>query len=57
MTRLLLLSVMVALVALPVLAARDRHPGRGARRAALLVIAFDVAWAFALAFIYPLLTR
>ena len=56
MTRLLLLSVVVATVALPVLAARDRRPGRGVRRAALLVLAFNVAWALALAFLYPRLS-
>jgi len=55
-TRLLLLSVVVATVALPVLAARDRRPGRGVRRAALLVLAFNVAWALALAFLYPRLS-
>lgn len=56
MIRLLLLSMVVATVALPALAARDRRPGRGVRRAVRLMFAFDVAWALALAFLYPLLS-
>ncbi len=56
MSKLLILSVLVALVALPVLAARDPRPVRGVRRAVLFVLAFNAAYALALAFIYPRLS-
>lgn len=40
-----LLSIVVATVAIPLLVARDRSPRRGALRLVLLLLLFDVAYA------------
>jgi hypothetical protein len=53
MSKLILLSVLVALIALPSLASRDRHPTRGLKRAVLLMVAFNLAYAFAVLVLVP----
>ena len=53
MTKLLLLSVLIALVVVPVWAARDFNGPRGLKRAIFWVLAFNLAYALALQFIYP----
>jgi hypothetical protein len=53
MAKLLLLSIVIMMVAIPVLAARDRSPKRGLQKAILLTIAFNVIYLFAVRFIYP----
>jgi hypothetical protein len=53
MAKLLLLSVVIMMVAIPVLAARDRSPRRGLQKTILLVIAFNIFYVFVHRFIYP----
>ncbi len=53
MDKLLLLSVVVGLVALPVRAARTRSAARGYKRTVLFVLSLNVFYMFALRFIYP----
>ena len=45
MEKLLLLSVVVALVAIPVLCAKDPNPRRGLKRALMLMGAYNVFYA------------
>jgi hypothetical protein len=51
--KLLLLSVVIAMIALPVLTARDSNAKRGLKNALLLVIAFNLLYLFFVRFIYP----
>ena len=51
--KLLLLSVVVMMVAIPVLAARDRSPKRGLKRALFLMLAFNLLYVLIVRFIYP----
>lgn len=53
MAKLLLISVVAAMIAIPVLAARDRDCARGLRKALFYTLAFDVAWLAALRFVLP----
>ncbi len=53
MAKLLLVSVVFALVAIPVLASRDRSAARGLRRALLLTVAFNAAYYLALRYVLP----
>jgi len=53
MSKLLLLSVIVAMVAVPLAAARDPVPGRGLRKALAFTFACDVLYLLALRFLYP----
>lgn len=53
MSKLILLSVLVAMVALPAWAARERHPRRALKRAVLLMVAFNLAYAFAVLVLVP----
>jgi hypothetical protein len=51
--KLLLLSVVIATIAFPILTARDASAQRGLKRALLLITAFNLFYLFALRFIYP----
>ena len=51
--KLLLFSVIIMMVAIPVLAARDPNPKRGLKKALLLVFAFNLFYLFAVRYIYP----
>jgi hypothetical protein len=53
--RVLLMSVMAAMIVLPMLAARDHRPAHGLRRAQLAVAAFIVLWAYSLLVVLPML--
>lgn len=53
MSKLLLLSFVVALVALPILAARDPHPRRALKKTIAWTVAFNAFYLFALRFILP----
>lgn len=53
MSKAILLSVLVALVLLPAWAARDPHPTRGLKRAVLLMVAFNLVYAFAVLVLVP----
>ncbi len=53
MQSLLLTSILVATLALPIVASRDRLPRRGLRRALLAMLAFELFYLFACIVIYP----
>ncbi|HEY3449718.1 MAG TPA: hypothetical protein VGK67_25415 [Myxococcales bacterium] len=53
MGKLILASVLFALVAIPAHAARDPNPRRGLKRALWQTLLFDAAYAFAVLFVYP----
>ena len=55
MEKALLLSVLVANVALPAFFSRDPQPRRGLRRALTSVVVFDVLYLLGLLFVHPLL--
>ena len=47
------MSVALALVALPLLAARDTQPKRGLKRALLYVVAFNACYVFFIRIVLP----
>lgn len=47
MKKLLLLSVLYAILLLPLLAARDPHPMRGVKKAMLMMVLYNLWYAFA----------
>lgn len=51
--RLLLMSVMGAMIVIPILGARDPVPARGLRRARIGFAVFTVLWAYALVYVLP----
>jgi hypothetical protein len=51
--KLLLLSVVIAVCAVPLLAGRDRNPRRGLKKTVLLIFGFNLLYLFAVRFIYP----
>jgi hypothetical protein len=51
--KLVLFSVVIMMIALPILTSRDTSPRRGLQRTLLLVIAFNVIYLLAVRFIYP----
>ena len=53
--RVLLMSVMAAMIVIPALAARDSSAARGLRRSRLAVAVFVVLWAYSLLHVLPLL--
>jgi hypothetical protein len=52
MQKLLLLSILVSLIAIPTLAARDRNPRRGYKRAQFFFLAYCVFYVIALKLVY-----
>ena len=55
MARLLLVSILVSLVALPCLAARERNEKRGLKKTLFYFVAFNVIWLFSVRFLYRFL--
>ena len=53
MVKLILLSSVVALIAIPAVAASDPHPRRGLRRMLVLMMLFNFFYLFALRVILP----
>lgn len=53
--RVLLMSVMAAMIAIPMIAARDRVAARGQRRTRIAFALFVVLWAFSLVHVLPML--
>ncbi|MFT3768669.1 MAG: hypothetical protein QM820_24750 [Minicystis sp.] len=51
------MSILVAMVAIPLLSARDPRPARGARRAAVRITVFVVVWAYAVLHLYSALKK
>jgi heme/copper-type cytochrome/quinol oxidase subunit 3 len=52
-SKLLLLSVIIMMVAIPMATASDRDYRRGLRRALLLTFAFNIIYFVIIRFIYP----
>jgi hypothetical protein len=53
MKKFLLLSVLYAIILLPSLAARERHPGRGVKKAIFMMVVFNLCYAFVVLVIWP----
>lgn len=53
MVKLVLISVVVGLMAAPLIAARDPSPGRGLRKAFAYTLAADVLYLLLLRFVLP----
>lgn len=53
MAKLLLLSVCLAMVGIPLLAARGMHPARALKGALIGVIAFNLFYVFLLRVVFP----
>lgn len=56
MRNLILRSVLIALVLIPIIAAREPHPRRAVRKAILLFVGANVLYMLALRFLYPVLS-
>jgi len=52
MAKMLLLSILVAAITIPVLAARDPNPRRGFKRALVFFVAYCCCYVMALKFVY-----
>jgi hypothetical protein len=52
MQKPLLLAVVLAIVVIPILAARDENGRRSLKKAALLTLLFNIAYLFVLRFVY-----
>lgn len=53
MSKLLLLSIVIGLIVVPVLAARQRHPLRGLRFALLGLVVLHITYAFFVRVVLP----
>jgi hypothetical protein len=53
MQKLLLDSILFATVAIPLVCAREKNPGRGLRKAILYIAGFDLAYLVGVLFVYP----
>ena len=53
MAKLLLLSTVIAIIAVPVLMSRMRSGRRGLQWTLILIVLFNVFYLFAIRFIYP----
>lgn len=53
MQKLLLVSILVATIALPMRAAADPSPARGLRRAIVWLVAFNVAYLIGIVYVLP----
>jgi len=51
--KFLLLSVVIAIFAIPMVAARDQRPARGLRKVVWLIVAYNLFYLFAVRYIYP----
>lgn len=56
MRSLLLQSLMLALLVIPIIAARDARPLRGLKKALVWFVGFSLLYALALRFLYPRLS-
>lgn len=52
MKKFMLLSVLYAMILLPSLAARERHPARGVKKAILWMVLFNLWYAFSVLVIW-----
>ena len=51
--KLLLFSVIIAMIAIPAVCAREKDARRGFQRMVLLIVAYNLFYLFAIRFIYP----
>jgi hypothetical protein len=56
MRNLVLRSLILALLTIPFVAARDPHPRRSLKKALLLFVGFNLLYMLALRFLYPVLS-
>ena len=52
-SKLLLLSIVISMLAIPILAARDASPRRGLRKAVVLFLAYSAFYVLLIRFVYP----
>lgn len=52
MSKLILLSIIVAMVAIPARAAREKNARKGLRKVVIQMLVFEVFYLFALRFLY-----
>jgi hypothetical protein len=52
MSKLILISMIFATIAIPARAARQKNPGKGLKAAIIQTLIFDVFYAFALVFLW-----
>lgn len=57
MAKLLLLSILIATVAVPMVAASDQSARRGFRRTILWMVAFNAFYLIAIIYVYPRLPQ
>jgi hypothetical protein len=53
MAKLLLLSCVIAIIAIPMVTARVKSPRRGLQLTVILITIFNLLYVFAIRFIYP----
>ena len=53
MRKTLLISIVIAMIAIPVLAAREQSPVRAIKKALLYTLGFAIFYLLAIRFIYP----
>ena len=53
MAKLVLFSVIIAMIGLPLFVGRSGSPKRGLQRTILLILAFNIFYVFAVRYIYP----
>ncbi len=52
MSKLILISTIIAMILIPARAARDRNPRKGRKKAIVLTLLFDIWYCFALVFLW-----
>jgi len=52
MSKLILISMIIAMIVIPARAARDKSPKKGLRKAVIQSLIFDAFYAFALVFLW-----
>jgi len=52
MSKLILLSTVIGLIAIPIMAAREKNPRKGLRKAVVQMLIFQVAYLLALRFLW-----
>lgn len=54
MSKLILLSIIIAMIAIPARAAREKNPRKALRRVIIQAIVFEAVYLFALRYLYGL---
>lgn len=57
MAKLLLLSAVIALIAIPLFASREKHPSRALKRAIVATVLFNVVYTLAALYLYPVIAK